>query len=139
VKSLALRSSLIAVAVVGALSLSAASFAQDASRPAPVDQPYPGMLAVNVDLSDAAKRIFRVHETIPVKSGPFTLLYPEWIPGEHAPSGPIENVAGLVITANGKPLPWRRDLRDMYALHVDVPAGASQLDLSFQFLAPAPG
>ncbi|EIL97816.1 putative protease with the C-terminal PDZ domain [Rhodanobacter sp. 115] len=135
----AFRSSLIAAAVIGALSLSAASFAQDASRPAPVDQPYPGTLAVKVDLTDAAKRIFRVHETIPVKSGPFTLLYPEWIPGEHAPSGPIQNVAGLIITANGKQLPWRRDLRDMFAINLDVPAGVSQLDVSFQFLSPAPG
>ncbi|MDO1529219.1 M61 family peptidase [Fulvimonas sp. R45] len=135
----AFRSSLIAAAVIGALSLPASSFAQDASRPAPVDQPYPGQLAVNVDLTDAPKRIFRVHETIPVKPGPLTLLYPEWIPGEHAPSGPIENVAGLVVTANGKQLPWRRDLRDMFAIKLDVPAGASQLDLQFQFLSPAPG
>ncbi|WP_329742172.1 M61 family peptidase [Dyella sp. A6] len=138
-KSHAFRSSLIAAAVVGALSLSAASFAQDASRPAPVDQPYPGQLTVNVDLTDAPKRIFRVHETIPVKSGPFTLLYPQWIPGEHAPSGPVENVAGLIIKANGKQLPWRRDLRDMFAINLDVPAGVTQLDVSFQFLSPAPG
>jgi predicted metalloprotease with PDZ domain len=133
------RSSLIAAAVIGALSLSAAATAQDAHRAAPVDQPYPGQLAVSVDLTDAAKRMFRVHETIPVKPGAFTLLYPEWIPGEHAPSGPIQNVAGLVITANGKQLAWRRDLRDMFAIHLDVPQGVSQLDLSFQFLSPAPG
>ena len=134
------RSSLIAAAVVGALSLSAAAAAaQDARRAAPVDQPYDGTLTVNVDLTDAPKRMFRVHETIPVKPGSFTLLYPEWIPGEHAPSGPIQNVAGLVITANGKQLAWRRDLRDMYAIHLDVPADASQLDLSFQFLSPGDG
>ncbi|MBD8898589.1 M61 family metallopeptidase [Rhodanobacter sp. DHG33] len=134
----AFRSSLIAAAVIGALSLSAVH-AQDAQRAAPADTPYDGTLAVNVDLTDAPKRMFRVHETIPVKSGNVTLLYPEWIPGEHAPSGPIQNVAGLIITANGKQLAWRRDLRDMYAIHLDVPEGVSQLDLSFQFLSPAPG
>ena len=134
----ALRSRLIAAAVAGVLSFSAVH-AQDASRPAPVDAPYAGMLTLKVDLTGAPKRMFRVQETIPVKPGAFTLLYPEWIPGEHAPSGPIQNVAGLVVTANGKQLAWRRDLRDMYAIHLDVPQGVSQLDLSFQFLSPAPG
>lgn len=107
--------------------------------PAPVDQPYAGMLTVNVDLSDAGKRIFRSHETIPVKSGALTLFYPKWIPGEHAPSGPVENVSGLIIRANGKQLPWRRDLRDMFTLHLDVPEGVSQLDLEFEFLSPGDG
>ena len=107
--------------------------------PAPVDQPYAGMLTVNVDLSDAGKRVFRSHETIPVKSGALTLFYPKWIPGEHAPSGPVENVSGLIIRANGKQLPWRRDLRDMFTLHLDVPEGVSQLDLEFEFLSPGDG
>ncbi len=138
-KTCSFRSSLIAAAVVAALSLSASVAAQDASIPAPRDQPYAGMLTVNVDLTDAPHRVFRVHETIPVKPGAFKLFYPQWIPGEHAPSGPIENIAGLIITANGKQLAWRRDLRDMYTLNLDVPAGVSQLDLQFQFLAPAPG
>ena len=137
-KLAALRPRLIAAAVAGVLSFSAVH-AQDASRPAPVDAPYAGMLTLKVDLTGAPKRMFRVQETIPVKPGAFTLLYPEWIPGEHAPSGPIQNVAGLVVTANGKQLAWRRDLRDMYAIHLDVPQGVSQLDLSFQFLSPAPG
>ena len=137
-KLAALRPRLIAAAVAGVLSFSAVH-AQDASRPAPVDAPYAGMLTLKVDLTGAPKRMFRVQETIPVKPGAFTLLYPEWIPGEHAPSGPIQNVTGLVVTANGKQLAWRRDLRDMYAIHLDVPQGVSQLDLSFQFLSPAPG
>ncbi|MEW9572975.1 M61 family metallopeptidase [Rhodanobacter sp. Si-c] len=138
-KSHAFRSCLIAVAVIGTLPLPASSFAQDASRSAPVDQPYPGQLTVNVDLGNPARRVFRVHETIPVEPGPFTLLYPEWIPGGHAPSGPIRNVAGLIITADGRQLPWRRDLRDMFAINLDVPKGVSQLDLDFEFLSPAPG
>ena len=112
---------------------------QSGDLPAPLDQPYPGMLTLAVDLTDAPKKLFRVRETIPVKSGPLTLYYPKWIPGEHAPSGPIANVAGLIIRANGKALPWRRDLREMYALHLTVPAGVSELDLSFQFLSPGEG
>ncbi|WP_049620643.1 M61 family metallopeptidase [Frateuria defendens] len=131
-----LRASLLALSVGATLSLSAAASAEKAP---PVDQPYPGTLAVKVDLTDAPKRVFRVQESIPVVAGPLTLYYPEWIPGEHSPSGPIANVSGLIIRANGKQLPWRRDLRDMFALHVDVPAGVSRLDLSFQFLSPGDG
>lgn len=138
VKDLSVRFSLLAVALGMALSLSV-PLAAHAEQPAPVDQPYPGTLTVQVDLTDAPTRMFRVHETIPVTSGPVTLYYPKWIPGEHSPSGPIENVAGLVISANGKQLAWRRDLRDMFTLHVDVPEGASQLDLQFQFLSPGDG
>ena len=122
-----------------AMACSANATPAVADGPGPVDQPYPGMLTLAVDLTDAPKRVFRMRETIPVTPGPMTLYYPKWIPGEHAPSGPIQNVAGVVIKANGKQLPWRRDLREMYALHVDVPQGTSQLDLSFEFLSPGDG
>ncbi|WP_345778417.1 M61 family peptidase [Dyella sp. 2HG41-7] len=136
-----LRFSVIAAAVMAACTLSAAAVAQTemADAPAPVDQSYAGTLTVDVDLTDAGKRIFRSHETIPVKAGAVTLFYPKWIPGEHAPSGPVQNVSGLIIRANGKQLPWRRDLRDMFAIHLDVPEGVNQLDLEFQFLSPGDG
>jgi predicted metalloprotease with PDZ domain len=136
-----MRFSLLAAAVFAACAFSATAAAQTeaADAPTPVDQPYAGTLTVDVDLTDAGKRIFRSHETIPVKPGATTLFYPKWIPGEHAPSGPVQNVSGLIIRANGKQLPWRRDLRDMFALHVDVPEGVSQLDVQFQFLSPGDG
>ena len=67
--------------------------------------------------------------------GPFTLLFPKWLPGNHGPTGPLDKFAGLVITADGKPVPWTRDPVDVYAFHVDVPAGAKALELSFQFLS----
>ncbi|GAB3027914.1 M61 family metallopeptidase [Oleiagrimonas citrea] len=107
----------------------------------PSDHPYPGgTLRVHVDMTRAPERIFDVRETIPVaKAGDFTLYYPKWIPGEHAPTGPINNIAGLIIKANGKQLHWRRDLADMYTLHLKVPEGAKALDLSFQFLSPGDG
>jgi predicted metalloprotease with PDZ domain len=103
------------------------------------DQPYPGTIALQVDLTDAARKIFRVSETIPVQPGKLDLSYPKWIPGEHSPSGPIEGVTGLTLSAGGKRLPWRRDLVDMYTIHVDVPAGVSSLELAFQFLSPTGG
>jgi predicted metalloprotease with PDZ domain len=98
--------------------------------------PYPGTLAIHVDASDTRQGIFRVHETIPVQAGKLTLLYPEWIPGNHSPSGPVAMLAGLRLSANGKPVAWTRDKYDVYAFHLDVPEGATSLDADFQYLSP---
>jgi hypothetical protein len=81
--------------------------------PAARDVDYPGTIQLAVDATDVVQGIFRVKEVIPVTAGPLTLLYPEWLPGNHSPSGPINKVAGLVITADGKPLAWRRDPVDV--------------------------
>jgi predicted metalloprotease with PDZ domain len=74
---------------------------------------------------------------MPVKAGPLTLYYPKWIPGEHAPDGPIANLTGLKFSADGKTIPWDRDLLDVFTFHVDVPTGAEHLDISFDYLEPA--
>ncbi|HZK98537.1 MAG TPA: peptidase M61, partial [Caulobacteraceae bacterium] len=80
--------------------------------------------------------IFTVHETVPIAGpGPVTLLYPKWLPGSHSPTGPIDKLAGLTITAGGHKVEWRRDPVDVYAFHVEVPPGVSALDLDFQFLS----
>ncbi|MDR3510109.1 MAG: peptidase M61 [Caulobacteraceae bacterium] len=104
---------------------------------APQDLPYPGALQLSVDATDLTHGIFAVRERVPIQAaGPITLLYPKWLPGNHSPTGPIDKLAGLTITANGQPVAWRRDPVDVYAFHVDAPAGASALDLVFQFLSP---
>ena len=95
-------------------------------------------MRLTVDLTDAPRKIIHARLTIPVKPGPMTLLYPEWIPGEHEPDGPISDLAGLVITANGQPLAWVRDDVNMFAFHVTVPQGVSTLDVKLDFLATAP-
>ena len=112
------------------------SFTAIAEVPAPQNVPFQGTLKISVDATDVAHRIFRVHETLPVSAGKLTLLYPSWLPGHHSPSGPIDKVAGLIVKANGKVLPWTRDPLDVYAFHVDVPEGASSVDVEFQFLSP---
>ena len=94
-------------------------------------------IRITVDLTDAPRRILHAHMTIPVSPGPLTLLYAKWIPGEHMPDGPIDNLAGLFITANGQPLPWTRDDVNMYAIRVTVPEGVTQLEVKDDFLATA--
>jgi predicted metalloprotease with PDZ domain len=104
--------------------------------PAPVDKPYAGTISLSVDLTNVNDRVLNVHETIPVKPGEITLLYPEWLPGTHSPSNPVANMAGLVATADGKGVSWLRDRVNMWAFHIDVPKGATTLELNFQYLAP---
>jgi predicted metalloprotease with PDZ domain len=90
---------------------------------------------LRIDATDVTRRVVHVQMNLPAKPGPTSLLYPEWIPGEHGPTGPVVNLVGLKITAGGTVLPWRRDSVNMYEFHVDVPAGASSLDVAFDFLA----
>ena len=104
--------------------------------PMPVDRPYEGTIALSVDVTNITDRILNVHETIPVKGGEITLLYPQWLPGTHSPSNPVANMAGLVALANGRRIPWVRDRVDMWAFHIDVPKGSTTLELNFQYLAP---
>jgi predicted metalloprotease with PDZ domain len=87
-------------------------------------------IRLSVDLTDAPRNIFHAQLAIPVKPGPFTLVYPEWIPGNHRPSGPIANLTGLLMKAGGQTLPWERDPVDMYAFHVEIPAGVNELQVS---------
>jgi len=87
-------------------------------------------MQLSVDLSDAPRNIYHSRLTIAVKPGPLTLVYPEWIPGNHRPAGPIANVTGVKMEAGEQTLAWQRDPVDMYAFHVDVPAGANELQVA---------
>lgn len=93
-------------------------------------------IQLSVDLTDAPRKILHATEIIPVQPGPQTLVYPEWIPGEHGPTGPIINQAGFLITTPaGAPVKWERDPVDMYSYHVTVPQGVTELDVKMDFLA----
>jgi predicted metalloprotease with PDZ domain len=93
-------------------------------------------ITLTVDVTDAPHKLFHAREIIPANPGPLTLYYPKWIPGEHGPTGPIINLAGLKFEAAGKTLAWRRDPVDMYAFHLDVPGGAATVEADLEFLAP---
>jgi predicted metalloprotease with PDZ domain len=93
-------------------------------------------ITVALDASEASRKVFHAKLTIPATPGALTLYYPKWIPGEHGPTGPIQDLAGLKFTANGQALKWRRDLVDGWTLHVEVPAGVSIVDVALDFMAP---
>jgi predicted metalloprotease with PDZ domain len=119
-------------------ALSAPLFAQAAAPPIPQarDVEFPGTMTLQVDATDIDRRIFRVRQTIPVPAaGPMVLLFPEWLPGNHAPRGQIEKLAGLTVKAGARTIAWRRDPVDVYAFHIDVPQGVREIAAEFQFLS----
>lgn len=140
------RSGFIFLWTIFSLAVIPALYAQNSAGPqpaplpppivAPADMPYPGTISLLVDATNVNDRIFNVHETIPVKAGKLTLLYPEWLPGTHSPSNPVANMAGLVLTANGNRVEWVRDQVSMSAFHVNVPKGVTSLEANFQYLGP---
>jgi len=94
-------------------------------------------VTIFVDATSAPRKIFHAKLKIPAGGPDLTLYYPKWIPGEHAPDGPVVDLAGLKFSAGGKTLKWRRDLRDGFTLHVDVPPGVNEIDAELDFLSPA--
>jgi predicted metalloprotease with PDZ domain len=94
-------------------------------------------VTLSVDATHAPRKIFHATLIIPAKPGELTLYFPKWIPGEHSPDGPINDLAGLKFTANGQTLKWRRDTLDGFTLLVDVPQGANEVSAELDFLSPA--
>lgn len=94
-------------------------------------------ITLNVDATQAPMKIIHTHMVMPVHAGALTLYYPKWIPGEHAPDGPILNLTGLKFIANGRSIPWRRDLLDMFTFHLTIPEGVSSLNVDLDYIEPA--
>jgi predicted metalloprotease with PDZ domain len=104
---------------------------------APRDVAFKGTIRLHVDATDTAHKIYKVRETIPVqRPGDMVLLYPQWEAASHADTGMIAPLAGLVASAKGRRLAWRRDAADVFAFHVTVPPGTTEIDVEFQYLSP---
>src|SRR5882724_946144 len=125
--------------LLGFLVLSAG--AQKPSRKSVTSAPKsaPPTITLAVDATEAPRKIFHAKLTIPANPGTLTLYYPKWLPGEHGPTGPIQDLAGLKFTANGQALVWRRDLEDGWTFNVQVPAGVTSVEANLDFISPAGG
>src|SRR5512147_965607 len=132
-----LCSLLFAVITLGAQSPGPQPLPMPAPVLAPADRPYPGTIRLSVDATDTTHHVFRVRETIPLRdSAPLVLLYPQWLPGNHRPAGRVDFLGGLTIRANGRRIEWIRDPVDVFAFRVTPPAGATTLDVTFDFASP---
>src|SRR5438552_11115257 len=122
----------IALIICALIFVSTKLFTQQSAVPEPKDIPYPGTIRLNVDATDIERHIFTVRETVPVRGGEqLVLLFPQWLPGNHSPTGRVDWMAGLTIRANGTRVEWKRDPVDVFAFHVAVPPAATSLDVEF--------
>ena len=140
----------IAVALLtAALGLSSAAALADNSAPMavplshlvpdPADVPYPGgVISLNIDATDVTRGIYRVTETIPVAAGTreLTLLFPQWLPGNHGPRGSVAELAAITFEAGGQKLAWKRDAVEVNAFHVTLPAGTREVTARFIHTSP---
>jgi predicted metalloprotease with PDZ domain len=91
-------------------------------------------ITVSVDATDAPRSLLHVRETLNVAPGKLDLFYPKWIPGEHSPTGPLNNMVNLHIRSmgsGGKEIVWQRDDVEMFAFHCEIPAGVSRIEITF--------
>ncbi len=134
--------------LLSAAALSPTPLAAQNSAPAAVplvrtvpdakDVPYPGTIKLDIDASDTARGLYRVTQTIPVTPGTrtLTMLYPQWLPGTHGPRGPLAELVDLTFTAGGRTLEWKRDPLEVYAFHVTLPEGVSEVVARFVHTSP---
>src|ERR1035437_4267024 len=102
------------------LVLSAATgYAQSSPSTTPIQ--------ITADLTEAGRKLYHAEVEIPVKAGPLTLITPQWIPGNHRPTGPVQDITGVMFTANGQTLPWRRDDVNLYEFHLTIPKGVTRV------------
>src|SRR5215212_5502667 len=93
-------------------------------------------IRIVVDATDAPRKIFRAHLTIPAAPGPMRLAYAKWIPGEHGPTGPISDLVDVRVAAHGQRIEWQRDPADMFAFNIVVPRGETAVDVDLAYLSP---
>src|SRR5579864_3565193 len=91
---------------------------------------------LEIDAREAQRQLFHSHLTLPVQPGPLTLHFPKWLPGTHTPSGAVNSVVDLKLSAGGKEIGWRRDEVEMFTFHTDIPNGADTLEVHLNFISP---
>jgi len=124
------------LALAAVLALPAAAVLARTALAAPPSPDAPRAIELAVDATDAPRGVFHSRLVVPATPGPLTLAYPKWVQGEHAPSGPIMQVAGFAVSAGGKALAWRRDPLDMFLVRLEVPAGVEEVEVTLDYLSP---
>jgi predicted metalloprotease with PDZ domain len=125
--------------VIATLTQSSLAQKKKAASPATTPAAAPSQpIKLAVDATSAPQKILHAQLQIPVTAGEVKLVYPKWIPGEHGPTGPMVDLTGLQFFANGQRLTWRRDLDEMYTIHLTVPQGVSTLEARLDLVLPAP-
>jgi predicted metalloprotease with PDZ domain len=93
-------------------------------------------IKLSVDATDINRCIVRVVERLPAKAGKFAIHYPTWLPGNHGPSGPINDVVRFHAYVDGQEVNWTRNPVDMFEIDLQTPADTQQVELQFVVATP---
>lgn len=96
-------------------------------------------MKADVDATDISRGLIKSTMRFNVDSRPFVLFYPEWIPGIHAPRGPVENLAEIIVSEeNGNRLHWSRTSGDVFRIEVSVPNAVKQIEVKTTYICNQP-
>ncbi|MCA9416485.1 MAG: hypothetical protein KC917_09450, partial [Candidatus Omnitrophica bacterium] len=99
----------------------------------------PYRFKVEVDATEISRSLIHCRMEFPVSSTEIVLWYPKWIPGHHAPGGPVQNIGGLYFeTPDGHRLDWHRDNERMYRFICGVPEGATEVVVELDYICDQP-
>lgn len=118
-----------ALAVVAALGVAFAPFSHASAQ----------TITLEVDATQLPRNLLRSRQTIQAAPGPLDLYFCMWTPGNHTPSGPIENLVDLVIRdCNGNTLRWDRDPAQVERFTLSVPEGCTRIEVALGYIASQP-
>lgn len=96
-------------------------------------------LVIDVDAREISRALLHSSVEFPATPGEFVVWYPKWIPGIHAPGGPVANLGGLRFeTVKGEAVGWRRDDDEPARFHLTVPAGADRVVAKIDYICNQP-
>ncbi len=96
-------------------------------------------MTLEVDATDAPRGLLSAELEIPVGPGPVDLYFVEWTPGNHNPSGPIQNLVDFSITdSQGHRIHWDRDPAHVHRVTANVPTGVEELRVSLRYICNQP-
>ncbi|MBA3708514.1 MAG: hypothetical protein H0W83_06820 [Planctomycetes bacterium] len=99
----------------------------------------PGIIGLEVDARDLPRGLLHAREILPVRPGTAWLWFPKWMPGTHAPCGPVENLGGLRITLpSGATVAWRRDDEQPNRFRCEIPPDADRVVVAIDYLCNNP-
>ena len=85
-------------------------------------------MTITIDARELPRRLLHSETALDFAAGRNVLLYPKWVPGIHAPKGPIENIGGFSVRdVDGAEIAWVRDRSDPFRFFVDAPADGRYL------------
>ncbi len=97
------------------------------------------VIMLTLDATELPRNLVKTVQTIQAKPGPLELRYCIWTPGNHNPSGPIENVVNFVVQdCRGQRLHWDRDPTQVDRITVTVPEGCTFIDVKADYIASQP-